>query len=266
MRIDTAKLLYFSPTQTTGKIVEGIGRGLGVSALSRLDLTGPEAAMLPETVLDDALVVLGAPVYAGRLPVEAVRRLRRFRGSGLPAVIVVVYGNRAYEDALLELRDLAVELGFIPVAAGAFVGEHSYCGPDTPIAVGRPDAADLAQARGFGAAVAARLGALPELAAVAPIGVPGNFPYKENGLRAGVSPAVREEVCAACGQCVAVCPMAAIRLDPSPATDKDRCIRCCACVKVCQTGARVVDDPGMLETARRLAANCRERREPETFL
>ena len=44
--------------------------------------------------------------------------------SQTPAVLVVVYGNRAYDDALLELSDIATGAGFVPLAAGAFVGEQ----------------------------------------------------------------------------------------------------------------------------------------------
>ena len=78
------------------------------------------------------MTILSAPVYAGRLPIEAVRRLRRIKAGEAPAVVVVVYGNRAYEDALLELQDLAGEQGFRPIAAGAFIGEHSYSTTGSP--------------------------------------------------------------------------------------------------------------------------------------
>lgn len=53
---------------------------------------------------------------------------------------VVVYGNRDYEDALLELHDILSENGFVVVAAGAFVARHSIF-PD--VAAGRPDRDDL---------------------------------------------------------------------------------------------------------------------------
>ena len=266
MHCSNARLLYFSPTRTTRKILEAIAHGTGLVALDPIDLTSPGEGEGREGELDDALIVIGAPVYAGRLPTEAVDRLRRFRGNGAPAVLVVVYGNRAYDDALLELRDLALEMGFSPIAAGAFVGEHSFSNQNTPIAVGRPDAADLQRAATFGSAIAARLGDLAGFDAMSPLRVPGNVPYREGASRGGVSPVTREDICVQCGLCAGVCPMAAIRLDFSPATDTSRCIRCHACVKICQTGARVMDDPGVLETAKRLCANCQARKEPETYM
>jgi ferredoxin len=260
------RLLYFSPTGTTRKILEAIAHGTGRVALDPIDLTLPGDREGRAGDLDEALVVIGAPVYAGRLPTEAVERLRRFRGNGAPAVIVVVYGNRAYDDALLELRDLALEMGFLPIAAGAFVGEHSFSNQNTPIAVGRPDAADLQRAAAFGGAIAVRLGDLSGFDAMSPLRVPGNAPYRDGASRGGVAPVSREDFCIQCGLCAGVCPMAAIRLDLSPATDTSRCIRCHACVKACPTGARVMDDPGILEIAKRLCTNCGERKEPETFL
>ncbi|WP_300164925.1 4Fe-4S binding protein [Solidesulfovibrio sp.] len=266
MRARIMRLVYFSPTGTSRRIVRGIGQGLGLKTCEELDLTGPARLAAPPSD-KDVLTVVGAPVYAGRLPAEAVHRLRRLRGAGGPAVVTVTYGNRAFEDALLELRDLAGELGFVPVGGGAFVGEHSYSSPETPIASGRPDGKDLRAARDFGRAVAAKLGWLGDLAAWTPLSVPGDFPYRESGLSGGVAPRTLPELCEACGQCATACPMGGIRLDGGAVlTEAARCIRCCACVKGCPSGARVFDHPALLETARRLAATCRERREPETFL
>jgi len=267
MRELASRLVYFSPTGTTRAVVGAIGAGLGLARAEDLDLTGAEAGA-PSAVGAGLLAVFGVPVYAGRLPATAVDRLRRIKGAGGPAVLVVVYGNRAYEDALLELRDLAVELGFTPLAAGAFVGEHSFSAATTPIAPGRPDADDLRAAREFGLAVAAKLAGLADVAACPPLAVPGNRPYREAGLSGGVSPQADAALCQGCGLCADICPVAAVRLDEEGVvtTDASACIRCCACVKACPTHARRMTHPAMLEIAQRLAANCRERREPEIFL
>lgn len=98
----------------------------------------------------DALTVIAVPVYGGRVAPVALQRLKRLRGINAPAILITVYGNRDYEDALLELRDTAVELGFMPLSAAAFIGEHSYSTPARPIAAGRPDASDLQKAECFG--------------------------------------------------------------------------------------------------------------------
>lgn len=49
------------------------------------------------------------------------------------------------------------ERGFNPVAAGAFVSEHSYSTGETPIAAGRPDADDMKAAEEFGRQVGEKL-------------------------------------------------------------------------------------------------------------
>ena len=123
-------------------------------------------------------VVLGAPVYAGRVAPEAVRRLKRIQvaaGASIPAVITVTYGNRDYEDALVEFYDLALSLGLTPFAAGAFIGEHSYSTPAMPIAEGRPDSMDLADASIFGGECARKL---ESPGAFAPFHIKGRPPLR----------------------------------------------------------------------------------------
>src|SRR6266568_6944252 len=179
MDIDSAKLIYFSPTQTTRKVIEGISQGLQVVNVEHLDLTPPDAEIQKPQGWHDDLAVIGAPVYSGRLPAVAVSRFRKLEGNGAPAVIVVVYGNRAYEDALLELRDVALEAGFKPIAAGAFVGEHSYSTNDTPIAAGRPDMEDLGKAKAFGKMIREKMHNIPALDQAGSFYLPGNVPFKE---------------------------------------------------------------------------------------
>lgn len=264
-KIDSARLIYFSPTQTTKRILEGIARGIRAKRLDELDLTSPGANMGETVEIHEALTIIGAPVYGGRLPQEAVLRLKRFRGDRAPAVIAVVYGNRAYEDALLELKDLVVEAGFTPVAGGAFLGEHSFSTKAVPIAPGRPDPEDLRKAAEFGAMIRDRLGSLPALNEMPPLRVPGNTPYKEWRKTSRISP-VTGAACGKCGRCAGLCPTAAITIHDSVLTDPDRCLLCCACVRNCPTGARFVDDPGIKRTAEWLKVNCAGRKELEVYI
>lgn len=256
-------LIYFSPTGTTKKVLEGIAAGLGADAPEHVNLTLPSSRS-PEIEVMHGLTVIGVPVYAGRVPREAVRRLGTIRTDRAPAVLVVVYGNRVYEDALLELRDLTVERGFLPVAGGAFIGEHSFATETVPIANGRPDIADLAGARKFGQLVREKIMGSPSPEALA--SVPGNFPYKQGSALSNISPLTLEDSCILCGTCASVCPVGAITVDDAVSTDRAACIRCCACVKNCPTGARMMDDPTIKKLSEWLNANCRERKEPEFFL
>ncbi|MBI5585840.1 MAG: 4Fe-4S binding protein [Deltaproteobacteria bacterium] len=266
MPYDTVKLIYFSPTRTTQKILQAMARGMPVARIDQLDLTPPQAETQSFAELGEELTILGAPVYAGRLPIEAVRRLRRLKSREAPAIVVVVYGNRAYEDALLELKDLAVEQGFRPLAAGAFIGEHSYSTGNRPIAHGRPDEADLNQAREFGQRVFQKLTRVRKWDRMPVLEVPGNFPYKERMKRPPEAPSTQEGLCLLCGTCATVCPAAAVVVEEAVITEPERCLVCQACVKSCPTGARVMEVERINKVAEWLNTHCALRKEPELFL
>ncbi len=266
MDIKTLKLIYFSPTKTTKRVLEGIAQGIQVDRMDHLDLT-PLAARTQEFgEMQDEFVIIGAPVYGGRVALEAMRRMQRLKANQTPAVMVVVYGNRAYEDALLEMRNLAVEAGFIPIAGAAFIGEHSRSNETMPIACGRPDAEDLKKAREFGILIRKKMRAIDLSNEVPPLRVPGNFPYKERRNRPKVSPVTLETLCTLCGTCADVCPTGAITVSHMVMTDPDGCISCCSCIKNCPTQARVFEAPEIKEIAERLNKNCRERKEPEIYV
>ena len=82
---------------------------------------------------------IAMPSYGGRIPKTAAERLVRIKGGGAKAVLVCVYGNRAYEDTLIELKDRAEDAGFIVYGAVAAVAEHSIM---RKFAAGRPDEKD----------------------------------------------------------------------------------------------------------------------------
>lgn len=265
MHSDSATLVYFSPTGTTRKVLKGIIEGLQAATVNEIDLTLPSTKKHDLALKPEGFTLIGAPVYAGRIPDTAAQRLKQLKADKNPAAIVVVYGNRAYEDALLELSSLVREAGFIPVAAGAFIGEHSYSTTATPIAVGRPDSQDLRQARDFGAMIREKLERIQGLESLAPLTLPGDFPYKDYGVWPEMSPAVREDLCNLCGACAASCPTGAITVDAAVLTDKKRCINCCACVKLCPTGARVMEEPLIQQIAQWLSTTFTQRNEPQMF-
>ena len=132
MKYSNIHLIYFSPTHTSAKIVYAIAEGMGATSMSESDVTCESLDM--EEYIDDELTIIAAPVYGGRVAETAMERFRMFRSAHhAPVVPVVLYGNRDYEDALKELCDLVSEQGFVPVAAGAFIGEHSFSRRGCPL-------------------------------------------------------------------------------------------------------------------------------------
>ena len=103
MRLVTMK---FSASQTTAKVVDQLCTGLG---LPRRDLNLNEGASLgPQDCL-----IAAFPVFSGRLPAFFKAWMDQIQGRDTPAVAVVVYGNRAYEDALLELSESIKQYGVL---------------------------------------------------------------------------------------------------------------------------------------------------------
>ncbi len=239
----------FSPTGGTQRIADAIAGAMGVN---KVDLC---AEVEPLPLLTPLMAVL--PVYGGRLPAVAVERLRRIQGQGQPAVAVVVYGNRAYEDALLELKEVLTDCGFVVVAAAAFIAEHSIV---RSIAAGRPNAEDMATAADFGKAVATKIAAADK----SPITVPGNYPYKDLP-KMPVTP-LTTEACGGCGRCARVCPVGAIPAAAPHTTDAAKCILCMRCVAICPRRARLLPPPVLEMFTQRLNAVAAAPKQPELFL
>ncbi|MDX2481701.1 MAG: 4Fe-4S binding protein [Desulfuromusa sp.] len=254
-------LIYFSPTKTTKKVIEKLAKGLGSDQIKHYDLTFADAVC--DEPINDGVAVIGIPVYGGRVPQLFLDRLQRLTSTGVPAVLVALYGNREYEDALVELRDVAIAAGFSVVAAAAFIGEHSFSTTAQPIAANRPDRIDLQKATDFGLAIAAALQistepGLPD--------IPGNVPYKERVPLGGISPVTDRNRCTLCGTCAEVCPTFVITVSAEVGTNAEKCVMCCACVKDCPENARDLIHPAAQSRRDTLFQNCSTRKEPITFI
>ncbi|MGM0760907.1 MAG: 4Fe-4S binding protein [Thermodesulfobacteriota bacterium] len=265
MHCASVDLIYFSPTATTKQVLEYIAQGMAPGNVEHLDLTLPQTETSVRTGSGD-IALLGVPVYGGRVPLLAAKRLGDVHGQGKPAVVVAVYGNRAYEGTLVELQDIASRQGFVPVAAGAFIGEHSFATQDRPIANGRPDEADAAEARAFGVKIQDMLVCADSVKDLGSLHVPGAIPDKERPEKKEVAPVADPETCILCGTCAESCPSGAISINEAVQADPSACILCHACVKNCPTGAIAFHVPPLEEMAEKLSRECRARQEPEIYL
>ena len=232
----TVTAVYFSPTHGTRACARMLA-GCFRYDYSEWDLTLPPARRERRRFAPDGLVILAVPVYCGRVP-PVPGLLDRLEGNGCAAVITVVYGNRAFDDAALELADLAAARGFVPVAMAALVAPHCYI-PE--VGEGRPDERDRQAAAAFAAALLKR--------EKQPFTPPGNRPYKPYPAL----PFLPETVgpCSRCGVCEEVCPTGALR---DGVTDPETCLRCMACVRFCPRQCRTVSHPAFTATRDRLAA------------
>lgn len=266
-KIGLIKIFYFSPTGKTKKILEEIANGINAIQAEFIDLTENNNSL--EIDVSDKqpdLVLIGMPTYASRIPPVGAKLMQKIKGTETPVVLVATYGNNKFGDILLEMKDIASANGFIPIAAGAFIGEHSFSNKEKPIANGRPDASDIQKAKEFGKAITTKL--LDENAnfATGKLAVPGNYPYRELKKIPANPPETIHENCTECGICREVCPVDAIQKTDHIKTNPELCIYCCACVKACSVSARKVNSPFLLEIAERLYQNCQPRKEPEVFI
>ncbi len=249
MNIKSSAIVLFSPTGTSSKVVGAVCDGCRCAArVIDATYTTPDSLEFAS----DALVFVAVPVYGGKVAPLALQRMEAMRGDKTPVVLIVVYGNRAYEGALSQLDEFVTQRGFVTVGAAAFVGEHSYSSKEYPIAVGRPDMTDLADARNFGKELATKLAAItvPRMVDVTRLVPPRDSLWSKlrfiffilrqrNKKKPATKPApvVDMEACKGCGKCARLCPNGAISPDGKH-TDAERCIKCCACVKCCPARAR----------------------------
>ena len=251
MNIEKWILAHFSPTGGTKKVADAITAGFDIPVVEK-DLT---KADFSATVGENDALMAVLPVYAGRVPQISLERLATLKGNGQKAVAVVVYGNREFEDALLETRDALETNGFRVVAAAAFIAEHSIV---RSIADGRPDGSDVTLCRQFAADVMAKADD-----AVA-VRVPGNIPYKE--LKPSAFHPTASESCVKCGACARQCPVGAIPMDDPSQTNNEICINCMRCVEVCPQKCRALPDSFLSMITQMLNQNAAEYKKPATFL
>lgn len=248
--------IVFSPTGGTNKVADCLTGALE-GDITTVDLTDSKQDFNAVSLTKEDVAVISVPPYGGRVPAVAAERLGAVHGNGARAILVCVYGNRAYEDTLVELEEAAKQAGFQVIAAVAAVAEHSIV---RQFAAGRPDAQDTEQLSNFAKQIQHKL----STADTSEPAIPGNRPYKKAG-KAGMVPKPTKE-CTNCGICAEECPVQAIDRENSKKVDDKACISCMRCITVCPQGARKVN-PVMLSAASMMLKKvCSERKECELYL
>ena len=248
--------LVFSPTGGTAK-VSGLVAGTLDSDAATVDLTDSGLDLRTVLMTKDDVAVIAVPAYAGRVPAVAVDRLGMVHGNGARAILICVYGNRAYEDTLVELEDTAKRAGFRVVAAVSAIAEHSIA---RQFAAGRPDAQDVARLAELAKQIQKKLFAED----ASEPAIPGNRPFKQ-AAGSSMVPAATES-CVSCGDCAAKCPVRAIDMDDPRSGDGGACVSCMRCVAICLRGARKLDPAKLSAVAKMLGRVCTERKTCELFI
>jgi ferredoxin len=255
-------IIYFSATDTTAKIVKEVAKAISHN-FKEYNITFPDNRQEDICFGSNDLVIVGVPVYAGRVPVLLTDYFAKLKGLQTPAVLIAVYGNRDYDDALLELKDIFEENGFIGIACGAFIGEHSYT---SKVAANRPDTEDLQIAGSFGEQIKKKMDEAGDNFCEVKLAVKGKYPFKERTALPLMAPETSDK-CTNCGICEANCPVHAISSENYKFADSKKCIRCCSCIKRCPVKAKTINHEAFERIRKMLLDNCiSPRREPELFI
>lgn len=260
----TIKAMYFSPTHTTEQIVMQIAERLRDQLscnMKQINITKPTARDKNYSFDAKDILVLGLPVYAGRIPTVTENTIKQLTGDNTPVILITLYGNRAYDDTLLEMKDTLEKQSFKIIAAAAFIGEHSF---SYDLAANRPDGKDMLAASEFATKIAHKIENSFANNAAEKVAVKGNFPYKERAATPLFAPKTTDE-CNECMICYNECPTDAIEKNPK-IIDTQKCIRCCACVKSCPLEAKYFDHEIFIKSKIWLEENFSERKEPEFFI
>lgn len=257
------KILYFSPTDGTKKIIKTIANSID-SNYEEFDITLCKNRVNHIKFSENDLVIIGTPTYAGRFPKLLTSYLDKITATNTLAVFITTYGNRDYEDALLEQHDIFTSKGFIALGAATFITEHSST---NKLATGRPNVHDLELASNFGTNLLNRLRDLNSLTDLNTLSLPGNKPYVvKNITMIPITPETNEK-CVTCGICAKHCPTSAIDFSDCKTIDSSKCIKCNSCIKRCPFNAKSMTHEAYKNMQNMLVTNFAQNpRKPELFL
>lgn len=242
--------ICFSPTGGTQRTADMLIQAMAARSTA-IDLSDWQIPFSTLSLQEDDVAVIVVPSYGGRVPKPAIDRLSAINGNHARAILICVYGNRAVEDALVELQDTAEAAGFHVVAAISAIARHSIV---HEIAAGRPDAQDQKTLSEFAGQIKKKLDACDRSVP----SIPGSRPYKNRGVSAMLPKP--DQHCTACGTYAERCPVQAIDRNDPARMDADLCISCMRCVAVCPHAARKADEEHLAAVRAMLIKTCPQRK------
>lgn len=223
--------ITFSPTGGTKKVANFLANELSLD-ITAIDLSNVNENFYKYSLTNEDIAIIAVPSYSGRVPSVTIERILKIQGNGAKAIIVCVYGNRAYEDTLVELQDVVQQAGFSVISAIAAIAEHSIA---HRYATNRPDMNDYRILKEFAGKISDKL----KKNDFSTPTIPGNRPYRKAG-NAGIVPKATK-ACTKCNLCASKCPVGAIDKNNPTKVNKKVCISCMRCVTVCPHHARKVN-------------------------
>ncbi|MFA6680646.1 MAG: hypothetical protein WCS35_01320 [Sphaerochaeta sp.] len=242
-------LLTFSPTGQSKACALAVAKATKQDFLE-LDVTHFSQRRKPLALADTTLII-SYPVYGGRVPTLFAEFLKeQVTCTNCKALAIASFGNRAFEDALVEMEDILLEKNVTLIGAASIGCQHSYT---EKVGSKRPDIEDFQ--------ILDRL-AVYLNGKTSRVSPPGNRPYKQAMPLADppYMPVLRDKKGKINAQCYAVCPTGSLaKGDPSI------CIHCCACIKD-SNNTLYMEDPWFENFTKQLEANCQERVASELYL
>ncbi len=235
-------LLIFSPTGQSKACGLALAKATKQEFVE-LDVTHFIQRGKPLALADTTLIV-AYPVYGGRVPRLFAEYIKEMvTCTNCNALAIASFGNRAFEDALVEMEDLLLEKG-VPLIGAASIGcQHSYT---DKVGSKRPDIEDFQ--------LLDRLAVYlnGETKSVHP---PGNRPYKRDMPVADppYMPVLKDKGGKINSRCYAVCPTGSLAKG-----DPTICIHCCACIQV-SSNELIMDNPWFSRFTKHLEETCGER-------
>ena len=256
MNIEKVYNLFFSPTDTTKHVVQFLSEQISPS-VTKINLTPYKNVDKEVKFIQSDLVFIAVPSYAGRVPDTFRERFAKISADNALAVLVVTFGNRAQEDTLIELYDLAQKQGFKILAGAEIVTQHSMV-PE--FGKGRPDVNDKTEMIEFVQNIQRKIQEDELLVSQ----IPGNRPYKDVKIPP-MAPDFIETSCIKCGKCALECPTNAID-EKTLKCHSEKCISCLRCVKICPMNCRYADKHRLEQLRIHLTPLCSERKNNKYYL